>query len=326
MNMPADEICPRKPAPKIPKYITLENLATVVLIGLLSLVFMYVVTYAYDWPNADDFDSVRLYEKWFTHGHYEVLKVLQEHNQMHPLGFLYLMTFIVFKLFGVHPVAVIWLNSAIIFTAGTILSVYSRTLFNHKIIKAILPALIFAFSFHPIQAGHLIWAFEVGWFFINAAAVCNVVLVERFGGRAIGLVLLLLVFASMSSAHGCVLWLSAALHVSLIPHYRRRLLTIGVLITGFTINVLAIFSFMPQTDVTHKIASIKFGLYCLALLGAEFGVRDEPVLVACGAVVAVACSWVVWRLLRAPKTAALRMAVVLISASAGFLLLFAAGR
>ncbi len=188
----------------------------------------------------------------------------------------------------------------------------------------------FVVAFHPSQMEHLLWAFEIGWFLINAVLLANVLLAERFGVRSVWLSALLCAVASLASAQGAFTWLAAALHQAIRPGDRRRRAAAALLLAAGGALALARIEARPhlsQTAPAPKALDPIGGLaYALRILGGLSGSHDHALLLAMGLALVVLTGGLLWTRRSTAETGGLRVSCVLILFSALCVAGFTEGR
>ncbi len=314
------------PAQGVAKAVPYVTTGSVVLSVFLIIYFIY--KYTFDWPYNDDFGSVEWYQGLFFDHKYGFLDAAMAHEGVHPIGIHLLTTLLLFSIFGVHFNIVIAFDILFMLATAIGLCVYVYKNYTSAVAKIFAPFLIMIFSFHPVQTTHLVWAFEMGWFIINCALYINAMAVEVWRHKAIPVVLLLLIASAFASAHACILWICVIIHIALMQDFRHKYVFVGLLLTGFILNVIAImhgddsrgFSINP-----HNI--VELSVYFLSLVGSSFSTRSNTALLILGSMITILTIVFVARSIwnRAPSGIE-RVALVFMFGAVGFLLTFTKGR
>jgi len=291
-------------------------------------IVLAVAKFSYDWPDNDDFGTVKWYHGVFVSHEYNAFDVIKAHEEIHPIGAQLAVTLTLFYELGMHFIVAIWFNIIIILTSAALLVIYLANFYRTSIVKLLLPLSVVALSFHPVQTTHLIWAFEMGWFIINSVLLCNALLLEKWGFKAAPLVLALLIFASFASAHACILWVCAALHIGIISDFRHKYVGISFFVTGFCLNIVGvIYSSQAKPEAANPLNYLDMLYYLISILGTMFSTRSESALFILGLIVFFCVTFQFLQyVLNRDRSELDRVALVFTAASLGFLAIFARGR
>jgi hypothetical protein len=297
-------------------------------LSYLLLIGSAVAKFASDWPDNDDFGTVKWYQQVLVSHESNAVDVVKAHEEIHPIGAQLAITLVLFYSFGVHFIIAIWFNAIIILVSATLLVACLSGLYHDSIVKLLLPLSVLALSFHPVQTTHLIWAFEMGWFIINSALFCNALLLEKWGFKATPFVLAFLLLGSFASAHACILWVGAALHVGIIRDFRHKYVCLISSFIGFCLNIAGvIYSSQAKPEAVNHVNYMDMFYYFVSLLGSMFSTRSENALFILGLIV---LSCILFQVLqyavKRSRSELERIALVFTVASMGFLAVFAAGR
>jgi hypothetical protein len=281
---------------------------------LCILAGMLCLFYSTNWPRAEDLqfiDHLRTAEQglrsWAS-------LLVTSWNVDHPVGLQMVLVTALWQATGINFIAISIANYAIL-TATALLLLWAT---KDETKRAFLvPAILLPLAaFHPSQMNHLIWPYEMGWFLITFILVLNAVAIERFRWPVLWATLGC-ALASYASAHGRLLWLIAAAHVLAATRNRSRLL---IATAFFTVFILFATTSPRHTDTPDLLTLI---MYILRLPGSLFGIRSEPWLLLCSAllIAPLACL-----LAKSRNTPATRISAALILASALFIAAFSVGR
>ncbi len=290
--------------------------------ALLAPVFALVAVYTYDWGQAEDFLMVDWYRRLFVSGEWTLIDLFAIRNGPHPLALQAAAAVLTFHVFGVHFSAIVILNALVI--AATVVLLYAiaapelRNLWAKLLVMASLALLLF----HPAQANHLLWAFQLGWFLVTLLLVSAFFAVEKSGASGVPLAAFLCTLATLCSAQGAFVWLGVLTTLLLA----RRWVSAGCFFLGFAISIALLGAGGDSLSSAPKLHA--FGIYVVRLLGTMFVVRDASFSLWVGLVVAavvVALSVSVVRSANiAPRVE--RVAAGLVVYSAAATLGFALGR
>lgn len=283
---------------------------------LVGVFLAWVVSRAFDWPQADDFLLVDWFRRLFITGELGIGDVLTLKNGPHPVGFQALVTVLLFKVFGVSFNLLVGLNLLIAATCGLLLSALVLSDSNSRLVRWVAPVLLMVVFLHPIQMNHLVWPFELGWFMVSLALVANVALVEFRGVRAVPWVAVVCLLGTMSTGQGGFLWVLAGLHFLLFGgpgRYGRA--------GGFLMAFVVVSAYL--TSSTGEVSGLMNDgvggliLYFAQLFGGVFGVRGTRSTWVLGALVlAVALGLAVAAIVRRQAARPIERAGVVLVAGA----------
>ena len=287
--------------------------------------------FAFDWGQAEDFHFVDWYRRFFVSNEWQLPQLLNAQNGPHLQGFQALLGVLIFRLFGIHFIYLTYLNWLLCLACAFV----THRLANADLVagapRILAPAALVLVFFFPAQVNHLLWPYEVGWFFVTFALLTNLWLVEHQGARALPLVALLALCGTTSSAQGLFLWPAAALHYLSFRSDRHRWLWTAFMLAGFVFSLalMRLLTHVSPTSTLPGIAEIgHFIVYLIQIAGSIFGVRTAWVCLFFGSLICAAAAVYVWRSLRTPAalTRLQRTALVMITYSALAIVGFAIGR
>lgn len=287
------EPVPPPPPPRVRKPVVVDNRRLpltldwrhlLLPVGVAALFFAWVMSRAFDWPQADDFLLVDWYRRLFVADELGFGDLLTIKNGPHPVGFQAFVTVMLFKVFGVSFNLLVALNILIAAACGLLVSAVVLSDCSSRVVKWIAPVLLMAVFLHPIQMNHLVCPFELGWFMVTLALVTNVALVEFRGVRAVPWVALVCLLGTLSTGQGGFLWLLAGLHFLLFGgpgRYARA--------GGFLAAFVVVSAYL--TSSTGEVSGLMndgvggLVLYFAQLFGGVFGVRGTRSTWVLGALV-----------------------------------------
>ena len=300
--------------------------STLLVLGLWLIIFPF----SFNWPLVDDFGLIDFYSWRFVTHEYSALDLfLNAHNGSHPLGLFATLSVSIFKIFGINFTYLVFTSFVALVLSAIFVSLCLPNATSSKTLFVALHAGILIVLFHPAEANHILWPYELSWFLITLLLSLNVFLVERYGLPGAVAALPVALLACTCSAHGIFLLPTAALHIWLKDSSRWRYPLIATCLILFAIAVVVISRMNPVDDAPPKLTQFfEILIYGLSLLGGMFGQRKPVVVFALGFGLCACALFIlanVWRAranLRAPD----RIALVLLFVSATMILAFALGR
>jgi len=247
----------------------------------------WVMSSAFNWPQADDFLLVDWYRRLFISGELSFGDLLMIKNGPHPVGFQALVSVLLFKLFGVSFNLLVALNIVIAAACGLLVSVVALSDSTSRWVKWVAPLLLMAVFLHPIQMNHLVWPFALGWFMVSLALVTNIALVEFRGVRAVPWVAVVCMLGTMATGQGGFLWVLASLHFLLFGGVGRYGLA-GRFLLAFLVVSAYLTSSTGEVSGLMNDGAGGLILYFSQLFGGIFGVRGTRSSWVLGALVLAA--------------------------------------
>ena len=297
---------------------------------VLFLIFIlkFISQFTFDWPHVDDFNMIDWYRRYFVTKEWSLLEIAKVQNGPHWQGGQALLSVLLFKIFGVGFSYFVYINIAVIVSSATLFFLVIGREFELE--KARLFALIFIFFifFSPVQADHILWPYELGWFLVNLSLIANITLIERLKTGALIYVVIISAFSFTMSAQGAFLWLAAALQFSLLPiTNRRKFLTTAINALGFVICYATLRYGSEEGRLPTFGQLPEFAVYLLQLLGSGFGIRNTAVCFVLGLVIFSSTIVVLALSYRRHRDeGTFRASSALIFASAGFIAAFGVAR
>lgn len=291
------------------------------------LLFNLWLPYAVNWPRGDDFILLDWYRRIVSEHNFELSKFQEMRVANHPLATFMILGVAILSLFGLNFKVLITFNLLIVLASAMILSSLVLRELGPSLSGLFTSLSILLVLFHPEQVSHLLWAFEGAWFLVNFFLIVNLVLVESTIRFKFGLIVLSCLLGLFCSAHGSVLWLAAAIHLSM-RNVKSKWIQVATLLMGFAASVLYVRSLAPS-DVKpiHLADAGRFAKYFVTLLGTLFSQRIEHQDFLHGIVVSALAVLSLILGISGFKTSAMRRAsIVMLVTSFVFLLEFAVGR
>jgi hypothetical protein len=305
-------------------------LAAFVTLMPLAAIGLFLWHYSFNWINADDVDTILWFKRVFITHELHLLRLITSWDNSHPVGAQAILSTVTLKIFGLElPILVAMSFLLICVSVAALLAVASDGIKSPPLAAAIGP-LGFALAFHPTQAEHLLWPFQIGWFMVNAALFLNLAAVERYGARGLPAAVVFCAIASFSSAQGTFLWFITAAHCLFAPLVRRRFVWAALFaLIGSVATITLAHKINSQAGdyALHGIQPTAVASFSVLLLGGIFGIRDHVLLVVFGAtLLLLSALWIVAIVRSAHVDAPQRIGALLILASAMFVGGFAIGR
>jgi hypothetical protein len=250
-------------------------------ISAASLVGFYLWHYSFDWPLAEDFEYFYWHQAFsveHTIGAADIL--LFRNGSTHPVGVQAALGLLTMRIFGLTLTPLLALNFVFILAAGSIAAIYAGRGLTSKGARILVWPLLILVFFHPTQANHLLWPFELGWMVISFLLVANAALIERY--RTPLAAVPGAIVALFCSAHGELLVLTAAFHALLLPDLRRR----WSYVAGFLAAFALVLVLWADTKVTPPSPGA-LAIYYVSLLGSLSGCHDHALLFVLGALAIV---------------------------------------
>ena len=291
--------------------------------------FLYAHRFGADWIYGDDLLTVG----WIARiraGTLDGQDLLALWDNQHPVGAQTALTWLLFRVVGIHFKAVVYLSFALILATAAFAWRLARPAAASPGVDAVLCLSMTLLALHPNQMEHLLWAFELGWFMVNGCVVANVWLVERSRGRALVPVAALCLVATFSSAQGAFAWLVAAFHILLLGNGRRRWAASAVFAACGLVAIVRIAARsaaigQDQPSTFEALAGLP--VFALQILGSELGTRNHAGLLVAGVALLGLVAALGLRLGRQDgDPERLRCAAVLVTFSALCVMSFARGR
>lgn len=256
---------------------------------------------AFNWPQVDDFLILDWYRKFSVTREYSLYDLITIKNGPHPVGLQALLSVLVWLVTGPNFVVFPILNVLIVGVASCLVMLSVRA--ENSVVRWIFPVAVVAILLHPIQANHLIWPFEFGWFLVTLFVALNVWLIERYGAAAWPWLILVSAMASLSSGQGAFAWFLVAIHVVARERNWKSLLVSAVFLVLFVFVSLRLAQGGSGLQVIATKGWPDFILYLIQLLGSTFGSRDPAVCARLGGLMiflpllSLSCSWYLTRTL-----------------------------
>jgi len=304
-------------------------LAAVASLFAFAAVLLAIGKYSFNWPIFEDFIIFDVYNKYVvTHDIDTYGLLFSTFNVVHPIGFQSLVTSLMVSAFGPNAIAMVYFIAVLNGLCALFLYLAIRCEKSRGINLLFFP-LIILLLFHPTQTNHLLWPFELGWFLITAFAFANIYCIERFGARALPLIVLTASCASLCSAHGIFLWLGAAFQFFLKAKKPQAYIAPALLLIAFFISVWLLKKHMSSAEGGFSLHELpQLFIYTTHLYGSIFGIRDPQLLLPAGlcleALAAIQIGLMLFR--RGPLSALERTSLTLFFTSFLMLAAFGIGR
>jgi len=280
-----------------------------------------------NWARNDDFIFIDWYEHLFVKQDFSFLDFLAIRDQSHPLAFQALVSSLIFAVGGVNFSNLVTVGHLFLVMGAALMALAVSARLISPLCQGLAWILLLAVYFHPVQTDFLLWAFEFGWFVINAMLALSLYCVEIKGSKAYPLAVAACLIAAFSSAHGSVLWLSTAVHIFLKRDQGSRLWGASFLIAA-AVNFLILARLTPPDPTGLSLATLpEFLLYFIQIIGAVSGQKDpQLLLVAGGILLSMLVLSIILQIRRHRLTPLDRMSDVAILAALVGTALFARGR
>ncbi len=283
--------------------------------------------YAVDWFFNDDLQTLQWLRQWDA-GTLGVGDLFGLWNNEHPVGAQFAVMALMRSIVGLDFKALVYLSFVVI--AATAVLAARCAIGPQQPMRARIGITLacFVLAFHPTQMEHLLWAFELGWFLINAVALANALLAERFGRAAVWPSAVLCLIASSMSAQGAMTWFAAGAHQALLPGGRWSRAA-----SALTLAACGVLAVVRLEERPHLAAAaggdanpLAWIVYALQVLGGASASRRHGLLLTVGAALVVATLALFWLRRNTPEQRRLRVAAVLVGFSALCVAGFTQGR
>ncbi len=283
--------------------------------------------YAVDWLFNDDLTTIRWFQQWDA-GTLGVGSLLRLWNNEHPVGAQFAVMVLMRMLLGLDFKALVYLSFIVISATAVLAARRANAAQPATATRLGITFACFVLAFHPTQMEHLLWAFELGWFLVNAIGLANALLTERFERAAVWPSAVLCLVASLASAQGAMTWFAAGAHQALLPGGRRRraIAALPLLLCG----MLAVIRLETRPHLAAAAGGdadpLAWLVYALQILGGASGSRRHDVLLATGGAFVALPLALFWLRRDTPDQGRLRIAAVLVGFSALCVAGFTQGR
>ena len=297
---------------------------------LSAILLLAIFRYSFNWALGDDFQMADWYRSYFISKDTGLLGLVFTHNTVHPVGAEVLLTLALFRIFGINFLVPIFGSFVLLLFSQVLLSLALRKGIKNTHLYFVMAIVSLLIRFHPTQAKHLLWPFEICWFMIAFCLSLNIWLVERegSGGKSLCLVALSCLTGSLCSAQGIILWPAVAFHLWMSKDWRTHRLMILAFGLAFLPGAVIISKLIPVEENRMAVSHLwPFLAYEVSLIGATFGIRDPNLVLSIGAIfILFVFSFGVVLFRQSALSAADRVGSVLIFTSLCMTLAFSVGR